>query len=157
MIEVSEKGLTIYQMAIFYHSELKTFSRQYNGCWSIMGYISIRVEMHYRKRRQCFFQAFSPLPTIFSRAFFLNSFTNLRLSKFRNTDMMSKIWTDEDTIIRLSRKHCWKGRNCSLWAISPSHNVFKSCLLLMRQNDYLWSKGLRLQEQGLFDKRLNAA
>ena len=24
-----------------------------------------------------------------------------------------------------------------------SHNVFKSCLLLMRQNDYLWSKGLR--------------
>ena len=24
-----------------------------------------------------------------------------------------------------------------------SHNVFKSCLLLMRQNEYLWSKGLR--------------
>ena len=23
-----------------------------------------------------------------------------------------------------------------------SHNVFKSCLLLMRQNQYLWSKGL---------------
>ena len=23
-----------------------------------------------------------------------------------------------------------------------SHNVFKSCLLLMRQNEYLWSKGL---------------
>ena len=23
-----------------------------------------------------------------------------------------------------------------------SHNVFKSCLLLLRQNEYLWSKGL---------------
>ena len=23
-----------------------------------------------------------------------------------------------------------------------SHNVFKSCLLLMYQNEYLWSKGL---------------
>ena len=27
-IKVSEKGLTLYQMTIFYHSELKTFSRQ---------------------------------------------------------------------------------------------------------------------------------
>ena len=35
------------------------------------------------------------------------------------------------------------------------HSVFKSCLLLMRQNEYLWSKALRLQEQGLSDKRLN--
>ena len=26
---------------------------------------------------------------------------------------------------------------------SFSHNVFKSCLLLMRQNDYLWSKRLK--------------
>ena len=25
---------------------------------------------------------------------------------------------------------------------SFSHNVFKSCLLLMRQNEYLWSTGL---------------
>ena len=23
------------------------------------------------------------------------------------------------------------------------HNVFKRCLLLMRQNEYLWSKGLK--------------
>ena len=28
VIEVSEKGLTLYQMTIFYHSELKTFSTQ---------------------------------------------------------------------------------------------------------------------------------
>ena len=26
---------------------------------------------------------------------------------------------------------------------SFSHNVFKSCLLLMRQNEYLWIKGLK--------------
>ena len=26
---------------------------------------------------------------------------------------------------------------------SFSHNVFKNCLLLMRQNEYLWSKGLK--------------
>ena len=24
-----------------------------------------------------------------------------------------------------------------------SHNVFKNCLLLMRQNEYLWSKELK--------------
>ena len=29
---------------------------------------------------------------------------------------------------------------------SFSHNVFKSCLLLMRQNEYLWSKGLTLSQ-----------
>ena len=27
---------------------------------------------------------------------------------------------------------------------SFSHNVFKSCLLLIRQNEYLWSKGLKI-------------
>ena len=27
---------------------------------------------------------------------------------------------------------------------SFSHNVFKSCLLLMRQTQYLWSKGLKI-------------
>ena len=26
---------------------------------------------------------------------------------------------------------------------SFSHNVFKTCLVLMRQNEYLWSKGLK--------------
>ena len=30
---------------------------------------------------------------------------------------------------------------------SFSHNVFKSCLLLMRQNEYLWSKGWTLWER----------
>ena len=31
-----------------------------------------------------------------------------------NKDMMSKIWTNGDTIISLSRKQCGKRRNCLL-------------------------------------------
>ena len=31
---------------------------------------------------------------------------------------------------------------------SFSHNVFKCSLFLMRQNEYLWSKGLMLTEDG---------
>ena len=31
-----------------------------------------------------------------------------------NKAMMSKIWTNWDTVIQLSRKHCGKRRNCSL-------------------------------------------
>ena len=31
-----------------------------------------------------------------------------------NKDMMAKIWTNGDTIICMSRKHCGKRRNCSL-------------------------------------------
>ena len=39
---------------------------------------------------------------------------------------------------------CGKRRNCSLRAISPFPTMFlKSCLLLMCQIEYLWSKGLR--------------
>ena len=58
--------------------------------------------------------------------------------------MMSKIWTNWDTIILLSRKHCGeKGEiaRSEQFLLFP-RNVFKSCLLLMRQNDYLWNKGV---------------
>ena len=75
MIEVSEKGLTLYQMTTFYHSELKTFSNNKMVVDQTVGYIPIRVEKHCRRRRQCLFQAFSPLPTMFSKAFFLDSFS----------------------------------------------------------------------------------
>ena len=51
-------------------------------------------------------------------------------------DIMSKIWTTGDTLISLSRKHCGKRRN--------SHNVSKSRLSLMCQNEYLWSKSLNV-------------
>ena len=41
-----------------------------------------------------------------------------------NKDMMEKIWTNGDTVICLSRKHCGKRRNCSLRAISPFPTKF---------------------------------
>ena len=41
-----------------------------------------------------------------------------------NKDMMAKIWTNGDTVICLSRKHCGKRRNCSLRAISPFPTMF---------------------------------
>ena len=45
---------------------------------------------------------------------------------------MSKIWTNEDTIFWLSRKHWGKRRNCPLRAISSFPTMFfESCLLLM--------------------------
>ena len=58
-------------------------------------------------------------------------------------DLMSKTWTNGDTIIWLSWKHCGKRRNCLLQAISPFPTKFsKNCLLLIHQNEYLWRKGL---------------
>ena len=41
-----------------------------------------------------------------------------------NKDIMSKIWTNGDTIIFLSRKHCGKRRNCLLQAISSFPTMF---------------------------------
>ena len=41
-----------------------------------------------------------------------------------NKDIMSKIWTNGDTLISLSRKHCVKRRNCSLRAISSFPTMF---------------------------------
>ena len=40
-------------------------------------------------------------------------------------DIISKIWTNGDTIILLSRKHCGKRRNRSLRAISPFPQCFQ--------------------------------
>ena len=50
--------------------------------------------------------------------------------------MMSKIWTNGDTIIRLSRKHCGKGRN--LLVIE----VHRLCLFFEGKYDpkSLWEK-----------------
>ena len=45
-------------------------------------------------------------------------------------------------IIWLSRKHCWKRRNCYLPAISTFPTMFSKPVLLMCQNEYLWSTGL---------------
>ena len=45
-----------------------------------------------------------------------------------NKDMMSKIWTNWDTVICLSRKHCRKRRNCSLRAISTFPTMFSKAV-----------------------------
>ena len=45
-----------------------------------------------------------------------------------NKDMMSKTWTNGDTFICLSRKHCGKRRNCSLRAISPFPTMFSKAV-----------------------------
>ena len=58
---------------------------------------------------------FNPLPDMP-----ILGFSNLAANK----DMTSKIWTNGDTIIWLSRKHCGKRRNCSLGAISTFPTMF---------------------------------
>ena len=55
-----------------------------------------------------------------------------------NKDMMLKILTNGDTISCLSRKHCGKRKRLLVTSnFFFSHNVYKSRLLLMRQNEYL--------------------
>ena len=58
---------------------------------------------------------------------------------------MAKIWTNVDTVICLSRKHCGKRRNCLLRAISPFPTMFSEAVLLMcltitRRQILDWSK-----------------
>ena len=61
--------------------------------------------------------------------------------------MMAKVWTNEDAIICLSRKHCGKRRNRS-WELhvtsnfSISHSVFKKLVLQTSKNNGLLAKGL---------------
>ena len=56
---------------------------------------------------------------------------------------MSKIWTNGDTIIILSKKTLWEKEKMLFTSnFSFAHNVFKSCLMLICQNEYQWSKGL---------------
>ena len=65
-------------------------------------------------------------------------------SSTANKDMISKMWENGDTDIWLSRKHCGKKRKSLVTSnFSFSHNVFKSSLVLMHQNEYLWSERLR--------------
>ena len=58
-----------------------------------------------------------------------------------NKNMMSRIWTNG---VQLSYKTLWEKNKLLVTSnFFFSHNVFKSCLLLTRQNEYLWSKGLK--------------
>ena len=53
-----------------------------------------------------------------------------------NIDMMSKIWTNRDTIIWLFRKHCGKRRNCSLRAISSFSTMFPKYCWCVKMSIY---------------------
>ena len=50
-----------------------------------------------------------------------------------------------ENIVRKGEIACYK-------QFSFFHNVFKSCLLLMHQNEYLWSKGLSRQTNNLISR-----
>ena len=64
----------------------------------------------------CVFKLFNPLPDV----------PILGLSSAAaNKDMVARLWTNGDTIICLSRKHCGKRRSCSLQAISPFPTMFQ--------------------------------
>ena len=59
-----------------------------------------------------------------------------------NKDIMSKIWANGDSYL-IELKTLWEKEKLLVTSnFSFSHNVFKSCLLLMCQNEYLWSNGL---------------
>ena len=60
-----------------------------------------------------------------------------------NKDMTWKIWTNGETLIWLSRKHCGKRRNCSLWAISSFPTMFSravcfSCIKMSIYGEKTW-------------------
>ena len=60
-----------------------------------------------------------------------------------NKDMMSKIWINGGYSYLIKLKTLWEKKKLLVTSnFSFSHKVFKSCLLLMRQNEYIWSEGL---------------
>ena len=63
-------------------------------------------------------------------------------SSTANKDMMSKMWTNGDTWYLIVENIVEKEKLLVTSNFSFSHNVFKSSLFLMRQNEYLWSKGI---------------
>ena len=79
---------------------------------------------------------FNPLPL----------YANFRLFQFNG-----KLWYNVNNIDKwgynylMEMKTLWEKEKLLVTSnFSSSHNVFKSCLLLMCQNEYLWSKGLKL-------------
>ena len=77
-----------------------------------------------------------------SPGFCFNPLPDMQISDSSNSaankDMMSKIWTNGDTNILLSRKHCGKRRNCSYHASSPFPTKFSKavCSLCVKMRIY---------------------
>ena len=64
-------------------------------------------------------------------------------SSMANKDMISKNMNKWGYSYLIELKTLWEKEKLLVTSNFPfSHYVFKSCLLLMRQNEYLWSKGL---------------
>ena len=60
-----------------------------------------------------------------------------------NSDMMSKNMDKWGYNYLIEQKTLWEKEKLLVTSnFSFSHNVFKSCLLLIPQNEHLWSKGL---------------
>ena len=58
-------------------------------------------------------------------------------------DMLSKIWKNGDSYL-IELKTLWeKEKSLVMSSFSLFHNVIKNCLMLMRQNEYLWSERLK--------------
>ena len=93
----------------------------------------------------------SSFPTTFSKALFLwvlNPLPDMPIlsssSSADDIDMTSKTWTNRDSVIWFCRKTLWEKEKLLVTSnFSFSYNGFKSCLLLMNYNEYLWSKGLK--------------
>ena len=66
------------------------------------------------------------------KMFFINRLPDMPIlgssNSAANKDLMSKVWTNWDTIIRLSRKHCGKRTNCLLQAICPFPTMFSKAV-----------------------------
>ena len=60
------------------------------------------------------------------------------LNWIANRSMMSKLWTNGNTVVRLSRKQCGKWRNYSLGAISPFPTIFSKavCCWCVKMSTY---------------------
>ena len=57
--------------------------------------------------------------------------------------MMSKIWTEKGCNYLIDNINIVEKEKLLITSnFSFSHNVFKSCLLLIGQNEYIWSKEL---------------
>ena len=79
----------------------------------------------YQPWRKILLKTFSPFPVMSSilpkQILIFNPLPHMPIlgssNSAANKDMTSKTWTNGNTIVRLSRKHSGKRRNCSFWAI----------------------------------------
>ena len=105
------------------------------------------VKIMVRKAGNAGYQQFLLFQQNFKKRSSLGSLTLYFICQFwalqiqQKTDMMSKSWTNGDTVIWLSRKHCGKRRNCSLRAISSFPKMFSKAVYCwwVKMSIWVWS------------------